>query len=304
MADRRFYTAPLDGKRVLWIGGDRLAARSYPRTFGRVSTPRERCPVCRHGDAWQWIDLGDGEKLHVGANPHALADRAHLAWIRDHHDLSFAELPAAALGGLIVWSAIGPEDGGSTDPAGSEYANAANIAFANVGNLGGQSHRHPHTQIMRFRELLSVFSDPTGFEADWNAAGAGGSALEFESLRVRIPRRPTLTCEAWIELPATYRDLRRTGRYAELGRDLGLLLRGVESTLTDSMNLAFLSARLDERAVDFVRVIPRGLAEPSGAELTYPGVFAFNVATQEQSVGRWATVIECAKGLCVASQGR
>jgi hypothetical protein len=282
----QLYTTPLDGKQVLLIEGDRLKRHSLPVKYGVTDWPPEKeCFLCHEPTREiKWEEVGDGEAVTILNNSHPISNHGVTIWVRGHHYTSIVDLPPCALGGLVVWTALHKPPKGLA------------ISFANVGVLGGHSHRHPHTQVVSFPELNSLVHDTARMSEAWKQSELPEVALEYRSLTIRIPAKPALTCEAWLQPNASFEELKEDPDLRrDFGADLRSLLRGVRSKLTDSMNMSFLSISLNGQEMEFIRVIPRGLSEPSGAEYTLPVVFSFVIATPELAHELWAEIIQVAQ---------
>lgn len=282
------YRAPIDGLSCLRSEG-RLRRLKLPLPADPPSEgPPAACFFC-HPERDR-LDLGPWPRpegaLRVIGNAHPFAERALLVAPPDEalHLATPATLPPATLAALLAlpFAAAFHE---AFDLAGRNVA-----AFVNVGRRAAQSRRHPHLQIVAFDRERGALVDGGAMAAaalreDLAAASSEERTLPLADGAIAlVPRRPSMTAEAWLALPdpAAPQDA-----WLAAARGLAQLCAAGAKAISGDYNLVW---RLEPPAL--VRVVPRGLSERAGLELAAPALLSGVVATStRESVLLWSSAL-------------
>lgn len=273
------YDCPLNGQPILRIGG-RLNRLQLPLPADPPRDDRDRCFFCKpendRYDEGAWAD-----ELHVLGNAHPVGQRSLLLFPPGpgFHEARFSQLPARTVDCLFRAVVDGQfqRHFGLTD--------LAVCAFFNVGRPAGQSRRHLHMQLVGTSpEVAKALSGrPEEVAEDLAAAAAEGRVILVEDgpdLPIVLPRHPGMTAEVWLPLPGE--EERRPW--------VEVLLRAVaacEVGISPSFNLAL---RPD---LNLLRIVPRGLSERAGLELSLPTpIDAVVGATLEETRHLWTSAMQ------------
>jgi hypothetical protein len=278
-----FYRAPIDGQRCLRIEG-RLRRLKLPLPAEPPEdVPPAACFLCHperdRFDRGAWPAAPAAAAAHsalrVVGNAFSFATTALLVAPPDEklHRATPAELPHALLAEILR----APFDARFAQQFG--LAGLTVVAFMNVGTRAAQSRLHPHLQVVGF-EHGETAADAEARAADARAIVDDVAAAEREGRRLAlaagaaanaiVPRAPAMTAELWIELPAPSAPGRA---WLAAAADLATACAASARGLSGSYNVVL---RCDEPRL--ARVIPRGLSERAGLELSFPSVVGSVIA--------------------------
>jgi hypothetical protein len=268
-----FYRAPVDGQRCLRIEG-RLRRLKLPLPAEPpLDVPPAACFLCHperdRFDRGAWP--GTDGTLRVVGNAFSFASTALLVAppAERLHKATPAELGKELLAELLR----APFDPRFAQRFGLEGLTVA--AFMNVGTRAAQSRLHPHLQVVGFqREAASgVAPRDEGAGAlvdDLAAARVEGRRLALGAGGAVVPRQPAMTAELWIELPPP--SAAESGWIAAAA-DLATACAACARGLSGSYNVVLRTAE-----PRLARVVPRGLSERAGLELSFPAVVGSVIA--------------------------
>ena len=201
-------------------------------------------------------------------NAHPVADKAFLL------------APRGARAHLATPATLAPEEleplmKAPFDPALIEklgMADLAIISFLNIGLLAAQSKRHPHLQLIGFA-ASSDLGRP--HPSDIERAIEAGLPFEVRGLPVVVPREPTYTAEIWVPVGDG------------IGACIKTLCCACEAGISGCYNLVHVMEP------SIIRLIPRGLSERAGLELSCPKTIASVIAASpEESFDLWQSSLK------------
>jgi hypothetical protein len=274
-----FYRAPIDGQRCLRIEG-RLRRLKLPLPAEPpMDVPPAACFLCHpehdRFDRGAWPDAPAGAgPLRVLGNAYAFARSALL--VAPPGEQIHRETPAGLERELLAAMLRAPFDerfARRFDLVGLKLA-----AFMNVGVRAAQSRLHPHLQVAGFDPIGVAGvaaagereADAQALAADLRAAADEGRRLAFAGGSAIVPREPAMTAELWVELPADAAPPDDWERAAAL---LAAACAACARGLSGCYNVV-----LRVEAPRLARIVPRGLSERAGLELSFPGVVASVIA--------------------------
>lgn len=274
-----FYRAPIDGQRCLRIEG-RLRRLKLPLPAEPpMDVPPAACFLCHperdRFDRGAWPDAeGASGPLRVVGNAYAFARSALL--LAPPGEKLHRETPAGLERDLLAALLHAPFDerfARRFDLAGLTIA-----AFMNVGVRAAQSRLHPHLQVAGFDPIgvagvgaaKELEADTRALAEDLGQATAEGRRLALAGGSAIVPREPAMTAELWIELPS---DAAPPAEWSRAAATLAAACAACARGLSGSYNVVLRSDR-----PRLARIVPRGLSERAGLELSFPGVVASVIA--------------------------
>ena len=255
MAETSFYVAPLDGVTCLQVAG----------RFRRRRMPIAATPPGDVGPADCFLCHPENDRYYQGDWP---AEDSSLALLGNAHPYGWESLLIAPKGtefheaGLAELSDLDLRrmlDPLSCAEMAADPTDRLRSCFMNMGAPAGQSRRHPHSQVVSLSAGPLSRSAQQEVAEDLEAAADEDRSLDIDAYcRLVLPRKPTMTFEAWVPRPATAYPP------SQWAASIRRVLAAVEQI---SGNYNWVSLQQP----NLFRIIPRGISERAGLEFAFPG---------------------------------